>query len=264
MNKIISMHNHIFPEKIAVKATISIGEFYGLQMTSSEGTSENLLAESKPYGVVKYLVCSTATKPEQVQSINNFLYEETVKHPQFFGFASLHPLMENIEEEIDRIISLGFRGIKLHPDMQKFNLDDPLAFPLYEAINNRLPVLIHMGDSRYDYSKPYRLANVIDNFPNLTFIAAHLGGYTAWDEALNEYIGNPSVYLDTSSSLTFLPPEKAAKIIRTHGINRVFFGTDFPMWQHKNELELLYKLGLNEDELYKILYGNAEKFLSSY
>lgn len=258
------MHNHIFPEKIALKATISIGEFYGIEMTSCEGTSENLISDGKPYGVVKYLVCSTATKPEQVQSINNFIFEETVKHPEFFGLGSLHPLMENVEDEVDRIISLGLKGIKLHPDFQQFNIDDPIAFPLYKAINGRLPILIHMGDNRYDYSKPYRLANILDRFPNLIFIAAHLGGYTAWDEALDTYIGNPSVYLDTSSSLTFMPPEKAVKIIRTHGVDRVFFGTDFPMWQHKYELDLLYKLGLEEDELDKILYGNAEKFLSRY
>lgn len=38
----------------------------------------------------KYLVCSTATKPEQVQSINNFIAEKCKKYPEFFGFGSLH------------------------------------------------------------------------------------------------------------------------------------------------------------------------------
>ena len=38
------------------------------------------------------------------------------------------------------------------------------------------------------------------------------------------------------------------------------FGTDFPMWEPKKELDRLLGLGLDIDTLEKILFRNFEKF----
>jgi predicted TIM-barrel fold metal-dependent hydrolase len=124
----------------------------------------------------------------------------------------------------------------------------------------RLPLLIHMGDERGDASSPARLLNVINAFPTLTIIAPHLGGYTKWDEAMETIIGR-DIYIDTSSALAFMPPEKAAAIIRAHGIDKVLFGSDYPMWLHRDELERFFALGFTDDENEKILYSNAAKLL---
>ena len=67
------------------------------------------------------------------------------------------------------------------------------------------------------------------------------------------------IYIDTSSALTFLSKEKAVSIIRAHGAGRVLFGTDYPMWLHKEEIERFFSLGLSDDENEAILYGNAAK-----
>ena len=77
---------------------------------------------------------------------------------------------------------LGCR-LKLHPDFQKFNADSPEAFKIYELMEGRLPLLIHCGDARYDYSAPERIKRIHDNFPKLKLLAAHLGGYQQWDAA---------------------------------------------------------------------------------
>ena len=158
------------------------------------------------------------------------------------------------------MLTLGLRGIKLHPDFQKFNIDDERAFPIYEAAEGRLPILFHTGDDRYDFSSPKRLARILERFPKLVAIAAHLGGYRDWVDAAVNY-GNPRVYIDTSSALMFVPPEQAVNIIRAHGISRVFFGTDSPMWSHKGEMERFNALPLTPEERRLILHENAEKFL---
>ena len=260
--EIYDMHTHIFPEKIADKAVVSIGHFYDLKMTGG-GTSSDLIEAGKKIGISKYLVCSTATTAHQVESINNFIAHEKATHEEFIAYGSLHPDYENVEEEIDRMVSMGIQGIKLHPDFQDFNIDDPKADKIYRAAENRLPILFHMGDGRYERTRPTRLLNVMKKFPKLICIGAHLGGYQRWDEALSltGYLSNPNLYIDTCSTLPFIPAEKAVHIIRAHGVDRVFWGTDFPMWKHEEELERFMSLPLTDDEKEKILCKNAKDFL---
>jgi len=183
--EIIDSHAHIFPAKIAVKAAQSIGEFYNIGMRY-DGTIESLLASGDRIGVSRYIVHSTATKIEQVIPINDFIFSTIKEYNCFIGYGTLCPGMGKKEtfDEVERIISLGLKGIKLHPDFQKFNIDDESAFLIYEACEGRLPILFHVGDDRYDTSSPTRLLNVLNKFPNLTAIAAHLGGYQRWDEAM--------------------------------------------------------------------------------
>ena len=255
---IIDAHCHIFPQKIAMKATQSIGDFYSIPMRY-EGFPHVLVESGRRIGVKKYLVCSTATKPEQVESINDFIYEKCKKYPEFFGFGTLHQHTPDYEAEIERIKSYGLHGIKLHPDFQRFHIDDPKMIPVYRAIaREKLPVLFHMGDAHFDYSAPRRLANVMQQVPDLIAVAAHFGGYNEWDEA-DKWLKIPNVYYDTSSSLFALSKEKALKMIDHFGVEKFFFGTDFPMWDHVEELNRFLALGLSEEENDMILYKNFER-----
>ena len=60
----------------------------------------------------------------------------------------------------------------------------------------------------------------------------------------------------------FVSPEDATKIIRSHGVDHVFFGTDSPMWRHKDEIERFNKLEITDEERQMILSGNALKFFN--
>lgn len=257
--EICDAHAHIFPEKISQKAVSSIGSFYSLPMSCKNGISNELIECGNKVGVTHYLVCSTATVPHQVESINDFIISECALHPEFVGFGTLHPDYDNIEKEVERIISSGLKGIKIHPDFQEFYIDDDKAEKIYTAIEGKLPILIHMGDPRYDYSRPKRLENVMKAFPDLDVLAAHLGGYERWDEAVNCLFGK-NIHFDSSSSLEFLSPDYAKDIIRGFGTDKIFFGTDFPMWNHFDEIQRFMKLGLNDDENRKILSGNFKKY----
>ncbi|WP_295076653.1 amidohydrolase family protein [Ruminococcus sp.] len=258
--EIIDAHSHIFPEKIADTATDSIGHFYGLPM-NNRGFSEKLIEAGSRIGVKKYLVCSTATSPRQTSNINIYIAGECEKHRCFYGFGTTHADSEDLEGDIEQIISLGLHGVKLHPDFQKFNADSPEAFRIYELMEGRLPLLIHCGDARYDYSAPERIKRIHDNFPKLKILAAHLGGYQQWDAAEKILPGLENVRFDVSSSLAFLTPERAAGIVRKYGIENCFFGSDFPMWSHEDELMRFLKLGFTEEENQMILADNFKEFL---
>ncbi len=257
---VIDFHAHIYPEKIAEKATNSISTFYNIKMAYN-GSVEKLIESGNKIGVEKYLVHSTATKPEQVTHINDFIISECEKHDCFIGFGTLHQDFAENFSEIDRIINRGIKGIKLHPDFQRFEFDSPKMDAVYDYLSQKsMPILVHAGDCRYDFSGPKRIANVIDKFPKLKIVAAHFGGYTQWQDAM-EFLVGKHVWFDTSSTLWKLDYTTAEKMINKHGAEKFFFGTDYPMWDHCDELKRFMKLKISDLQREMILYKNAVEFL---
>ena len=130
MQKVINSHCHIYPDKIAAKAVKGIRDFYDLHM-SLNGTVDDLIEDGNKVGVCHYLIHSVATTPKQVQSINEFISFEVKSHPDLFtGFGTLHPDSEDIEADLDYIIELGLKGVKVHPDFQQFALNEEKAFKM--------------------------------------------------------------------------------------------------------------------------------------
>ena len=259
--EIIDAHAHIYPSKIAEKATKAIGDFYDLKMELT-GSPDALLTEGKAAGISRFVVHSCATKASQVRAINEFIKEEIETHKEFIGFMTLHQDMteKEIDEEVSFCIKSGFKGIKLHPDFQRFYIDDENAEKFYRVVGDRLPFLFHTGDNRYEFSKPYRLAAAAKKYKNVSFIGAHFGGYRCWNET-EVYEGLDNVFFDTSSSLAFISAEDAKKMIEKRGAERFFFGTDFPMWEAKEELLRFDKVTLSSSDKEKILAGNIKSFL---
>ena len=122
-----------------------------------------------------------------------------------------------------------------------------------------MPILFHAGDDRFDYSAPQRLAKVA-KIPKNDGDSGPFRGYCRWSE-IDAYDGLDNVYFDTSSSLFKLPEIMAKDILKHLGYERFMFGTDFPMWTHKEELERLLALGLPDSVYEDILYNNAKRIL---
>ena len=257
---IIDFHAHIYPEKIAAKATESIGAFYTLPIREM-GTARDLLVCAKAAGIRRTVIHSPALLPRTVHAINCFIGEECRSHPEFIGFGTLHAFMENPEAEIEEILALGLKGVKIHPDIQAFDLDHEKMLPIYRRLEQLgLPVLFHTGDYRYDYSHPRRLVRVLNHCPNLVCIGAHFGGWSIFDLAA-EYLKDSPCYLDISSSMAFLGAARSRELISLYGPRRMLFGSDFPMWSPKKELEVFLSLGLSPEENQLILHDNAAKIL---
>lgn len=259
----IDAHCHIYPEKIASRAVAGTDNFYGLHSVYA-GTVTDLLEKGENAGIDRFIVQSVATAPKQVQSINNFIAAEVSAHPdKLTGLGTLHPESEDIKGDIDHLIELGLKGVKLHPDIQQFKIDDYRCLKIYELCEEKgLTVLMHTGDSRYDYSNPNRMLPILKIYTNLTVIGAHMGGWSVWDEAAKQLSGMPNFYVDTCSTFAFIKPEKAKALIRHYGADRVLFGTDYPMWNYKQELEYFFSLGLDENEIRSILSINAKKLFN--
>lgn len=262
--KIIDAHAHIYPDKIADKAIVSISEFYDIDHAMYSGTANSLIQSGNEIGVSKYVVFSTATTAHQVESINRFINSECVKHSEFIGLGTMHPDYKSFEEEISFLKSHHMRGIKLHPDFQGFAIDDVRLYPLYDCLQSEgMFVFAHSGDKRYQYSNPHRLGKMAKMFPKLNFVAAHFGGWSEWKEA-KECLNLPNVYFDTSSTLGFGAREAALEMLEVCDKTHFFFGTDFPMWDHKSELDRFMTLQLPERLTEDILYNNFVQFYKRF
>ena len=259
--KIIDAHCHVYPQKIAQKAVHATDLFYEMPCDSPyDGTTDTLLNIKKESGISRFLIQSVATTPHQVHSINTFIADEVAAHPDSFtGLGTLHPDSERIAEDVEELIALGLHGVKLHPDIQKFAVDDEKCMPIYEYCRGRLPILMHTGDKRYDFSNPDRLLRVLRAFPDLTVIGAHLGGWSIWDEASRTLGGIDNLYVDTSSTIGFIGFEKAREYTRRFSADKLLFGTDYPMWRPQDEVRYLLNMDFTDVEYEKIFHENAEK-----
>ncbi len=264
--KIFDIHTHTYPEAIAEKAVTNLGAFYNFA-PEGKGTYADLSAQAPANNVKGFLLFSVATNAHQVQKVNDSIASLAKKSREegfmTVGFAGMHQDFPDFEAEIDRVEKLGLSGVKIHPDIQGIDIDDPKMLRLYEIVEGRLPIYFHIGDDRpqYRFSEPKKLRRVLDMFPKLEVVAAHLGGYKASEEALEYLAGHERVWYDTSSALWYLSPERASEIIRALGYDRVMFGTDYPVKNTATELELFARLAVPEEYRQDILYNNAVRFL---
>lgn len=260
--KLIDFHTHVYPENIAKKATENVIHFYDLKEGLGDkcGTCKVLIECGKQANIEKFVILPVALKANTVRHVNELALEEVNLHKELYGFGTIHASMDNILEEVEFIKNSGLKGVKIHPDTQQFNIDDERLFPMYDYLQDKLPMMIHCGDPRYDFSHPRRLKRVLDNFPKLTVIGAHLGGWMLFDEAL-ELLKDTSCFVDMCSSHMFMPEGLIKKYINGYGADRVLFGSDFPLWDPVKEAEYLINLDIPYEQKEKIAYKNALNLL---
>lgn len=257
MRKIIDFHAHIFNPKIAHLAIANLEKHYEMPWQCL-GTFTDMKEQMDESGFYRAVIFSTPTKPTQVVINNNFLFD--LRDDRFIVFGSVHPEYEDVKYEIQRIKNHGLKGFKFHPDFQAFNIDDDKALFMYEQIGADYPIVLHVGDKKLDYSNPERLARVLEIFPEHKFVAAHMGGYSAWEKEAKSLVGK-NVWFDTSSTLCGVSPEKLTEMIKAHGADKVLFGTDYPIVSLKDEAERIEALDLTEEEKEAIFYKNAAELL---
>ena len=206
------------------------------------------------------MILPVSLRPTNTRHINDFIIDQVAKEPRFFGYGTIHAGMQDLCEEVEYVMSKGLLGLKMHSDCQVFPIDDPRLFPVYEMVQDKLPILFHMGDQRYDYSHPARLRKVLELFPKLKVIAAHFGGYTMYELAAEELKGK-DCFFDVSSSLMFMEEGVAESYIHRHGAERFVYGSDYPMWNPVVEMERFMQLKLTDAQKEQIAHITAEELL---
>jgi len=261
---IINFHTHIFPDSLAPRAVASLLESAHSEYTPvSDGTASGLIREMDGAGIDKSVIMPVITKRSQTQKSNEFA--ASVQGERIIAFGGIYP-SENYKEDIDFVVSLGLKGIKLHAEYQDFIVDSPEMLHLYDyAFSKGLIIMQHAG---YDpaYKPPFRsnpqmFANVAKQMKGGIMIAAHLGGQRQWDD-VEKYIVGTDIYIDTSMGFSYYPKEQFIRIVKNHGADKILFGTDSPWSVAADEKKTLENLPLPDSEKRAIFGENAIRILN--
>ncbi len=262
--RIFDFHTHAFVDSLAERAICLLAETSDI-MPFTDGTVAGLRAAMRGSGIDGALLLPVATKPTQQNTINNWAAD--IMGDGLYCCGSVHPDAEDALDEIMRIKSIGLCGVKFHSEYQLFCPDEEKMFPIYRKIaETGMFAVFHGGwdplSKDYVRGTPERFARAAEAVPEMTFVIAHLGGMTLWDD-VERYIAGKfdNVYLDVSVIAGYIDPEQLFRIIRAHGADRILFGSDCPWSDPVSEIKMINDLPLTDEEKEKIFVGNAEKLL---
>ncbi len=262
---IIDFHTHAFPDAVAAKAIPKLAGIGGIE-PYGDGTAGSLLSRMDEWGIDGAVILNIATNPKQQTNVNNFAIEINLRDGRLWALGSLNPYSENIREEARRLRDAGIRGVKIHPDYMGVVVDDEKFDAVYEAcIENGLFVITHSGWDFYSpdfmHCTPERILNVLNKYPELKFVAAHLGACRAWDEVERLLIGK-NLWLETSlAPLYALDKAQMARMLQNHDPDKLLFGSDFPWYSMKAAHDYVSSLELSEELKNKIFSENALRLL---
>ena len=124
-----------------------------------------------------------------------------------------------------------------------------------------IPQIEEAGNFLY-LIRPRRFAHVLHAFPELVVDAAHFGGWSIYDIGA-DFLRSERCFVDTSSSIAFVGKRHFRELINLYGVERVLFGSDFPMWNPEDEIRQVSELGLSQHDFELLTWHNAETFLGT-
>ncbi len=266
---IIDFHTHIFPDAIAertIEHLVNIGKIPAF----TDGTLSGIRRSMAEAGIDLSVVLPVATKPSQFDTINKFAAQINGTDG-IISFGGIHPDNNDVEDKLDRIKSLGLKGIKLHPDYQQCYIDDERYIRIIaHCVKIGLIVLIHSGvDAGYPdpvHCTPEGAVKMLTKVEQLCpdcepkIVLAHMGANRMSDR-VTEHLAGKNVYFDLAYVFCHESPDTMVNVIRAHGADRVLFATDSPWNSQKADVDMFHALALTDEEKEKILHLNAKKLL---
>jgi predicted TIM-barrel fold metal-dependent hydrolase len=257
---IVDTHTHVFPDHLAYD-TVSRMASKAAVTLHADGTLGNLRKIMTQTGIAYSATLPVATKPDQVESINQWV--QANRQEGILSFGAIHPDYPHAERELKRLKELGFYGVKLHPDYQEFYPHEQKMYKIYEICQQLgLIVAFHCGDDigypRPGHSLPRLVARVHDQFPRLVILAAHFGGFEMWDQALKYLIGR-EIYIECSFTFGYIEPQRFYEIIKKHNNDLIMLGSDSPWGSIVSNIEGISTSSLTDTQKEKILGLNAQR-----
>jgi predicted TIM-barrel fold metal-dependent hydrolase len=241
------------------------------------GDLDGLVSGQAEAGVDRMVLLPVSGKKDRCADLIRWSAAAAVKHPQIIPFGLLHP-RGNVRDDLDLALELGMRGIKLHPFVQRFSLDDELTYAMLGMIEESgLPVLLDtlhaeglikakphlewiMQSFGFMGCEPEQIARAAKAFPRLRIIAAHGGSLYGW-EHLGPLYDLDNVYFDISYLKGLLAPEKVVELIRRKKPERVIYGSDCPYRHPARYRAWFEELSLSKEERDQVASATLLKLL---
>ena len=250
-------HAHIFPEATRI---------YG---RSVRFDAADLIATMDTNGVDAAVVI---TRPAAQLSLEDLraLHDRTAREISRFpdrlvGFCWAAPRLgkAGVSEARRCLTELGFRGVKVHPAQELFNIDDADVHPFIELAGEfGVPVTVHTQIAVRG-AEPWRIVAPAQRYPSVKFILAHLGGDGGMVQSLAAVhiaaqADNISVDVSTAVTDPWATFEGPAKVL---GHERVLLGSDAPLHQIELNLLKMELLQLPADWQAAMLGGNLARLV---
>jgi predicted TIM-barrel fold metal-dependent hydrolase len=252
-------HCHVFPESVRADGTLD--------------KLKNIMKECKIDKAVSFAPFSEWVSAK-IGDPNDWLAKELPSYPEIIGFACINPLSENSIEQLEKAWRQNLLGVKLHPPIQKFRLNDKSVFRFYNKAQELGMILdFHLGVHGWRLLEyhPLLLDDVAYNFPRLKIIVEHVGGRNFYNEAVALMLNNENVYAGISSVLNeeihkawYIGEDKVEELCRLIGEDRLIYGTDFPYNDSeyiKKDIKKILELNLTATAKEKILGENLARIL---
>lgn len=278
---IIDFHTHIFPPKIKEKR----GEYLGRdpcfsllysQPKAKLATAEELIASMDEDGVDLSVALNLGwASHELCVETNDYILESVSRYPgRLVGFCAVQPRAGDVAlVEIERCARAGAKGLgEMRSDIQGVNLTDKVVMkPVIEvAMRHNLIFLTHGSEPvGHEYSgkgsiTPDILYSFIAQFPDLKIVCAHWGGglpFYALMPEVSDALTN--VFFDTAATSFLYHRQIFQHTMYLVGIDKVLFGSDYPLLTQRRVIEQVGSLDLPELAKEMILGANAQRVLSN-
>ncbi|HOT06294.1 MAG TPA: amidohydrolase family protein [Methanotrichaceae archaeon] len=259
---IIDFHAHIYPQQAAAKVFSAAKKKLKVEVPGT-GSPEDLAMRAARANIDATVILPLARGIEDVSALNRWVCSVAV--PGQIPFGAIHPLMPDLAAELDRLEGRGCQGVKMMPLLQAVFPDDPRCGRLYEEVTRRDMILItHAGKDPMDreevYGTPDRFARVVESYPEMRLVLAHLGGLRMWEEVRRHLLpAGGRVFFDTAYVSFYLNGCQMKELIEEIGPERVVFGSDYPWEDPGRALGILKGLDLANQE--EMAGGNARRLL---
>ncbi len=276
---IIDCHTHIFPEEVRkdrgafCKKDEGFASIYE-QLKAKVIGVEDLIASMDESGVDRSVICGFPwSHPDLCSLQNRYLLESASRYPdRLIVFVSL--LFSNpdwSERELDRAVKGGAQGvgeIAFYRD-EMTSQDIQSMKPILTRMEREgIPLLLHTNETIGHFypgkgkTPLERFYELILSFPSLSVILAHWGGGFPFYELMPEVAkAMAHVYYDTAAS-PFLYSRKIYAIAREIvGVEKILFGTDFPLISPRRYYKELEESGLSKQDRERILGLNFSRLI---
>lgn len=214
------------------------------------------------------LVMAPRGEPKKTRQMNDRALElRRTGSPAYLPFCSVHPA-DGVAalEEVDRVARLGARGLKLHPNTQQFDVSDPAVRDVVaRAAEKGLPVLFD-AYSPFDADQPGKFVRLAMEVPKSRLILAHAHGPHFADLLVYEVLARydwwgRNVWMDLSATGPMFSgspfQDQFVWVLRQVGVDRLLFGSDYPLDEPRHAVEAISALGFTPSEQAKLFYENA-------
>jgi predicted TIM-barrel fold metal-dependent hydrolase len=178
---------------------------------------------------------------------------------RLIGFANIKPPqgLAACRDEMERTLrDWGFRGIKLHPQVDRYPMNDrALVYPIIElAIEHGVPVWVHTGHQ--PNATPTLMGAVARDFPQANLIIGHMGSGMFYD-AMCMARRYPNLYVDVSLQGGHAFGVACEEV----GASKLLYGSDAPYASPGSMKRIIDESPLSPADKAAILGGNAARLL---